>query len=97
MQNPAGANGGVGRKITAVSRGDNSPCHTAQGGARSKRIPVPVICVGGAVSLLRTLAGRVRRLSPSHRDPEAFFVEKSEIEAELRGLALALSLDAGGR
>jgi hypothetical protein len=33
------------------------------------------------------LADRVRRLSPSHRDPERFHIDKSEIEAELRRLA----------
>jgi hypothetical protein len=33
------------------------------------------------------LADRVARLVPSHRAPEAFFVERSEIEHELRRLA----------
>lgn len=33
---------------------------------------------------LAALAKRVERLAPSHRDPEAFHVEKSEIVAELR-------------
>lgn len=36
---------------------------------------------------LDALADRVGRLRPSHRDPEAFHVEKSEIERELRRLA----------
>lgn len=36
---------------------------------------------------LTTLADKVRRLSPSHRDPERFHIDKSEIEAELRRLA----------
>lgn len=36
---------------------------------------------------LRELAERVRRLSPSHRDPERFFVERSELAAMLRRLA----------
>jgi hypothetical protein len=36
---------------------------------------------------LAELAKRVRRLAPSHRDPERYHVEKSEIEHELRGLA----------
>lgn len=36
---------------------------------------------------LLTLADRLRRLKPSHRDPESYFVEKSEIERELRRLA----------
>jgi hypothetical protein len=36
---------------------------------------------------LDDLACRVRRLAPSHRDPERYHVEKSEIEHELRQLA----------
>ena len=40
---------------------------------------------------LEALAHAVRCLSPSHRDPEAFHVNKSEIVAELRRLARALS------
>jgi hypothetical protein len=36
---------------------------------------------------LHALADRVRRLAPSHRDPEAFHVEKGEIAAELLELA----------
>lgn len=33
---------------------------------------------------LAALARRVERLAPSHRDPEAYHAEKSEIVAELR-------------
>lgn len=40
---------------------------------------------------LERLARQVARLSPSHRDPEAFHVSKSEIVAELRRLARALA------
>lgn len=36
---------------------------------------------------LRTLSRRLGRLSPNWRDPEAFFEERSEIEAELRRVA----------
>lgn len=37
---------------------------------------------------LRELAERVRRLSPpGHRDPERFFMERSELAAMLRRLA----------
>lgn len=36
---------------------------------------------------LAELAFRVRRLSPSHRNPESYHVEKSEIENELRSLS----------
>ena len=37
--------------------------------------------------VLQELAGQVQRLSPSHRDPERFHEDKSEIVAELRRLA----------
>lgn len=40
---------------------------------------------------LDALADRVRRLVPSHRDPEAFYVEKNEIEKALRRLARRVS------
>lgn len=36
---------------------------------------------------LHDLAVRVRHLCPSHRDPEAFHIQKSEIEAALRNLS----------
>lgn len=39
---------------------------------------------------LDRLAGAVARLSPSHRDPERFHMDRSEIVAELRRLARAL-------
>ena len=42
---------------------------------------------------LEELANRVRRLVPSHRDPEAFHEAKSEIEAELRQLARTMPAD----
>lgn len=41
-------------------------------------------------TFLAGLADRVRYLSPSHRDPEAFHEAKSEIEADLRRLARVL-------
>lgn len=36
---------------------------------------------------LEEIAERVRRLVPSHRDPERFHLEKSEIEHQLRRMA----------
>jgi hypothetical protein len=36
---------------------------------------------------LENLAGRVRRLSPSHRDPLRWHEERDAIERELRSLA----------
>lgn len=41
---------------------------------------------------LDALADRVGRLRLSHRDPEAFHVEKSEIEAAIRQLARAIAV-----
>lgn len=38
------------------------------------------------------LADRVRRLAPSHRDPEKFHAEKSDIEHTLRRLAIGQQL-----
>ena len=36
---------------------------------------------------LHSLADRLARLAPSHRNPDHYFEEKSEIVAELRRLA----------
>lgn len=41
--------------------------------------------------MLSSLAGQVRRLAPSHRDPERFHADKSEIEATLRRLSRAVT------
>lgn len=41
------------------------------------------------------LAHRLRHLSPDHRDPERYHVEKSEIENGLRKLAKRLEADHG--
>lgn len=40
-----------------------------------------------APQTLTLIADRVRRLSPSRRDPEQFPIDKSEVEADLRRLA----------
>lgn len=39
------------------------------------------------VATLRDLAGKVRRLSPHHRDPERFHLEKDEVVRALLRLA----------
>ena len=44
---------------------------------------------------LEELARRVARLRPSHRDPEAFHVEKSELAHELRRLAAEVRQPGG--
>lgn len=43
---------------------------------------------------LARLASAVGRLSPSHRDPERFHLDRSEIVAELRRLARTLGAAA---
>ena len=55
---------------------------------------------GGAANqlpdTLTELAVRVQRLSPSHRDPESFHEEKSEIVAALHQLASEEKIAPGG-
>lgn len=46
--------------------------------------PVPMAGQGGQ---LVELARRIERLAPSHRDPEAFHVERDEIAKTLRRMA----------
>lgn len=41
---------------------------------------------------LHALADRLARLAPSHRNPDHYFEEKSEIVAELRRLAKGRAL-----
>ena len=48
-----------------------------------------------AAELCDGLARRVERLSISRRDPEAFFVERSEIAAALRDLGRVLPAGRG--
>lgn len=61
------------------------------GGERSERTNSPlrgeVRFVRSKSFALASLADRVRHLRPSHRDPELFHIEKSEIEHALRRLA----------
>ena len=46
---------------------------------------------------LERLAEAVRRLSPCHRDPERFHMDRAEIAGELRDLARRLGADDEGR
>lgn len=48
-----------------------------------------------AALMIETLADAVRRLSPHHRDPERFHVDKHTIAAEL--VQLARDIRKGGR
>lgn len=66
-----------------LSRWERDGGHPPLGG-------VPRPDTSTAAEALVGLAGRVRRLAPSHRDPEAFHEEKSAIEAELKALARVL-------
>lgn len=68
-----------------LSRRERDTGHPPLGG-----VPCPEPTMPGA---LEALANRVRQLRPSHRDPEAFHEEKSEIEADLRRLARVLPGD----
>jgi hypothetical protein len=47
--------------------------------------------------VLDELAQRVKQLAPSHRDPERYHVEKSEIENALRCLARQAQPSKGNR
>jgi hypothetical protein len=86
-QEPAAANSELSPHHSISFAG--SRCHSGQGEASG--IVAGYSSQAHAASLLRKLAGRVQRLGPCRRDPEAFHVEKSEIKAELLGLALLLS------
>ena len=57
------------------------------------RPPPSAPCAGGhggrprIAEMLNAIAQRLRNLSPDHRDPEKFHIQKSELVAELRRLA----------
>ena len=51
------------------------------------RPTVSGVSVVSTPDTLAMIADKVRRLAPSHRDPERFHIDKSEIEADLRRLA----------
>lgn len=74
--------GGTERDMSRLSR-----CMGDRGTSPLKGVSLlsPPICAA-----LNDLADRLRRLSPSIRDPERFHVEKSEIEHEMRELARVL-------
>ena len=57
-----------------------SPRRSREAGTPSRESPA-------VAPALDALADRIRRLRPSHRDPEHFHVEKDAIEKELRRLA----------
>ncbi len=51
----------------------------------------PVTAPPGNADDLTALARRVERLTPSHRDPESYFIERSEIAYALRRIATTTS------
>lgn len=64
-----------------------TPAYTRMSGNSSKCRK----CRNPCAADMETLARAVACLSPSHRDPEAFHIGKSEIIAELRRLARVLA------
>lgn len=56
----------------------------------SRALPSGRCACADIAGLCDDLARQVERLSVSRRDPEAFFVERSEIAAALRGLGRVL-------
>lgn len=70
----------------SLTRGAVGSVTSASGGSLDPltHLTRPALTPGDA---LERMAERVRRLSPSHRDPERFHEEKSELAAELRRLA----------
>lgn len=72
-------------RVTGVTVRDNKECH---GDARGRDTPSPPKgALGGVTTTLTEIADRLERLSPSHRDPEKFFEERSELAFALLRIA----------
>lgn len=82
MANPLKRDMNVPAGQSRESRWERDTGHPLKGDVPCPATPMPAV--------LAELADRVRRLMPSHRDPEAFHEAKSEIEAELRHLSRVL-------
>lgn len=87
--------------MTPMTRNDTYSCtpprvRTREGGSIGNTCHEVSLVSSGAGSaslpsvLLDRLAGDLRRLSPHHRDPERFHLDKHTIAAELHELAAAL-------
>ena len=50
--------------------------------------PCDLVTAVTVVARLEAITSRLQRLAPCHRDPERFHVDKSEIVAELRRMAV---------
>ena len=74
-----GGTDGTERDMSRLSR-----CEAGHGTSPLKGVSRVPTTTG---TTLDEIAERIRRLVPSHRDPERFHVEKSEIEHDLRRLA----------
>jgi len=73
------------------------PTHSLYGDLQPDATPA---CEAEAAFLADALLGvsdRLRRLSPSHRDPHAFHEAKSELENQLRSLSKAVRQIGGGQ
>lgn len=77
----------TGRALVAISFQDE--INVGNGGSLREERQVRQVRQEPAADLDR-LAHAVARLSPSHRDPERFHMDRSEIVAELRRLAREL-------
>lgn len=75
------------KRDTNVPAGQSRLSRWGAGQGTSPKGDVPCPDTSTTAAALLGLAGRVRRLAPSHRDPEAFHMEKSAIEGELKALA----------
>lgn len=62
-------------------RKENASCASCASSSGSRQTPRPL------ASLMADIAERVARLSVSHRDPEHFHIQKSELAWELRAVA----------
>ncbi len=74
-------------------RHERHKCHSFASRTSPPSLDGDVVTVTETVTVrsgLRDLARRVRRLAPSHRDPERFHEDKSEIVYELLTLARAM-------
>lgn len=90
MVDPVSVTGVTGRDRHGLSQPERDSVTSPFRGCHAVTDPGAAGHADTAGEKLVELADRVRRLMPSHRDPEAFHEAKSEIEAELRHLSRVL-------
>jgi hypothetical protein len=93
MDDPVSVTGVTSRDRHGLSQPERDTVTSPFRGCHGVTNPGAAGHAGTTPAALVDLANRVRRLVPSHRDPEAFHEAKSEIEAELRRLARVLPAD----